>query len=107
MRIMASDLYCAIEQWDDPGDYPNNIAGGPLPSEKYCVFGGQFVFETITEEDEAELGDNYEDMIYDWVHEECDIDSECSIDLNIQKDGNRYTVTVKSAEYEPYEPDYE
>lgn len=32
MQLLKQDLTTQIERWDDPGDYPSNAGGGPLPS---------------------------------------------------------------------------
>jgi hypothetical protein len=106
MKILNNDLYCQTEVWDDPGDYPNAVAGYPLPSETYCDFGGVFEFEAENEDEIKELEDP-NDMVYDWVYEECEIERGCSLDLDIQVEGNRCVVTIVSAEYEPDEPDYD
>jgi hypothetical protein len=105
MKIITNDLYCQSERWDDPGDYPNNCAGSALPSEMLCDFGGEFVFEAITPEELKELED-VEDWIDEWIVNECDVDSDCSISYKCEVDGNRCTVTITRAEYNEPEPDY-
>ena len=41
MKIISNTLEIKIGRWDDPGDYPNALAAGPLPSYDYVeeVFG--------------------------------------------------------------------
>ncbi len=34
MKVISDTLKPIIETWDDPGDYPSNAGGGPLPSHK-------------------------------------------------------------------------
>jgi hypothetical protein len=34
MQVISNTLKPIIETWDDPGDYPNGLAQGPLPSRK-------------------------------------------------------------------------
>ena len=107
MKVISNNLYCQSERWDDPGDYPNNCAGSPLPSEMLCNFGGEFVFEAETPEELKEL-ENVEDWIGEWCINDCDIDSYCSPSYKCEVDGNRCVVTITSAEYdepEPYYPD--
>ena len=36
LKIISDSLEPVIERWDDPGDYPNNVASAPLPSHD-CV----------------------------------------------------------------------
>ena len=35
MKLIKSTLEAVFETWDDPGDYPNALAQGPLPSYTY------------------------------------------------------------------------
>jgi len=35
MKILENTLKAKWERWDDPGDYPNNVASGPLPSHDF------------------------------------------------------------------------
>ena len=35
MKIIKDTLEPEFDSWDDPGDYPNALAGGPLPSYNY------------------------------------------------------------------------
>ena len=100
MKIVHNDLYCKTEQWDDPGDYPNAVAGYPMASYQYCDYDGVFEFVAETAEEVAELDDPY-DWINDWIHEECEIDSGCSLNLDIKVEGNTCTVKIESAEYQP------
>jgi len=37
MKVVANTLEPLIERWDDPGDYPNALAAGPLPSFDYMA----------------------------------------------------------------------
>ena len=72
MKIIKNNLYCHAEQWDDPGDYPNAVAGSSLRSELYCEFGGEFIFEA---ENDSEI-ESFEDLdswIYDYVLDECEV----------------------------------
>lgn len=42
----TSTLSLLIERWDDPGDYPNALAGGPLPSHNYPAgIEGELIIE--------------------------------------------------------------
>lgn len=105
MKIIINDLYCQIERWDDPGDYPNGLAAGPLPSYNYCDYGGILEFEAETPE---ELGDLeiVEDWIHDYVNEVADISSYCRPSYDCKVEGNKCIVKIKDAEAEEPEPDY-
>ena len=35
MEILSNTLESVIEEWSDPGDYPNAVASRPLPSYQY------------------------------------------------------------------------
>jgi hypothetical protein len=104
MKIISNDLYCGIERWDDPGDYPNGLASGPLPSHHYCEYGGEFVFEAENDEELKEL-DNVDDWIGDWVNDKCDITSYTNPSYHCEVEGNRCVVTITSAD--PEEPEYD
>lgn len=50
MKI-KDNLKPLIETWDDPGDYPNALAAGPLPSHKYVEgIEGELVIELVADE---------------------------------------------------------
>lgn len=104
MKIISNDLYCGIERWDDPGDYPNSLASGPLPSYNYCEYGGEFIFEAENEDELKEL-DTVDDWVGEWIINECEVDSYCSPSYKCEVEGNRCTVTITDAECE--EPEYD
>ena len=57
MKVIKNTLDTVIERWDDPGDYPNGLAGGPLPSKNF-VSG---IEGSITVQlDEEEMGEAVE-----------------------------------------------
>ena len=37
MEMITNTLSLLVERWDDPGDYPNALAAGPLPSYEYIA----------------------------------------------------------------------
>ena len=52
-----------IDTWDDPGDYPNSLAAGPLSSYDYVdSIDGEIVF-TLTDEEIQEYEESEEDFI--------------------------------------------
>ena len=104
MKIISNDLYCRIEMWDDPGDYPNALAAGPLPSYGYCEYGGEFVFEAESDEELKEL-ETVDEWIDEWAIFDCDIERGCSPRYKCEVEANRCTVTITDAECE--EPEYD
>lgn len=36
-KLLKNEFELLIETWDDPGDYPNALAAGPLPSYQYLA----------------------------------------------------------------------
>lgn len=36
MKVLSNSLSPLIDEWSDPGDYPNNVAQGPLSSYEFC-----------------------------------------------------------------------
>lgn len=103
MKIINNDLYCNIERWDDPGDYPNSCAGYPLPSYHYCEYGGELVFDSEND-DELKNFESVDEWIGDYVYKVCDIGC-CSPSYKCKVNGNRCTVTITDAEIN--EPDYD
>ena len=57
MKVISSTLDLTWESWDDPGDYPNNVAGRPLPSYSYPVVEGEIVFVFPTDEQARAVAD--------------------------------------------------
>jgi len=69
MKIIKNTLEPVIDRWDDPGDYPNGLAGGPLPSKDYVVeIAGQLIVQLNKEEMRKAiklyLEENIEDIDY-------------------------------------------
>ena len=51
MKVVKDTLEPLVERWDDPGDYPNNVASGPLPSYDYLAgVEGELILELTAEE---------------------------------------------------------
>ena len=51
MTIITSSLKELLNRFDDPGDYPNGLAGGPLPSRIYVAdVTGRVVIECTPDE---------------------------------------------------------
>jgi hypothetical protein len=51
MKIISDTLSALVETWDDPGDYPNALAAGPLPSYDYLAgVEGELVVEADAKE---------------------------------------------------------
>ena len=100
MKVLKNTLEPNIEHWDDPGDYPNNVASGPLPS-KDSLAGceGEVVLE-LTDEELADYQDCPEDFLgnldidlpggISWVKWQCD-----SLACNV------LTLSVTEAEGDP------
>jgi hypothetical protein len=54
MKILKDTTEPIYETWDDPGDYPNGLAAGPLPSSKHFA-GVEGELQLALDEDEFEL----------------------------------------------------
>ena len=55
MNILENTIDVSLERWDDPGDYPNGCAGGPLPSFDYIEITGSLLLETNGKETISEI----------------------------------------------------
>ena len=65
MKVISDTLEPQVEHWDDPGDYPNNCAQGPLPSQDYFTgVGGEVVLE-LTDAELADYAECPEDFLDD------------------------------------------
>ena len=73
MKILSDTLEPLVEEWDDPGDYPNAVASGPLPSYKYLAgIEGELKLE-LTHEENNDLFETIEAESLDfWVREVLD-----------------------------------
>lgn len=97
LKVISNDLYCNVERWDDPGDYPNNCAAYTLPSYDYCEFDGFLVFKAETE-DELKSFENINNWIGDYVDKVVDkIDTNCSLSYDCKITGDTCEVTIKEA----------
>ena len=87
MKVIQNTLEPVIERWDDPGDYPNGLAGGPLPSEDYVSEIAGHLIVQLTKEElrkaiKLYLVENIEDIDYglggisviEWTIEAIDYD---------------------------------
>jgi len=55
MKVLSNTLELCIETWDDPGDYPNALASGPLPSYSYIAGVDGILRVELEESDVKEL----------------------------------------------------
>ena len=99
MRIIKDTLEPLIETWDDPGDYPNALAAGPLPS--YDYFAG-FEGELVAELDEEEIDWFFTSGTLDYPHPE----GISWIKWIVEKrEGNVFTFYVEDTEGAPLQPE--
>ena len=70
MRILKDTLSVLVEEWSDPGDYPSNAGGGPLPSYKYLAgMEGELVVELMAEDVVVMRESVREESFNFWVNE--------------------------------------
>jgi hypothetical protein len=70
MKILKNQFKIETETWDDPGDYPNNVESGPLPSYSYvCEIVGELLFEY----DPRDLDEDIEEFFMEFANENADI----------------------------------
>jgi len=129
VELRYADLEPEIGRWDDPGDYPNAVASGPLPSYNYVesVIGEVCIAiypggETCEEENDSVVREGsfspseIEEMNQE-VHEAlCEsTPAGCSVqkwNITIKQAANPKIVICEVEEFEwpdwePYEPDYD
>ena len=93
---VKNTLELSFERFDDPGDYPNSLASGPLPSYNYIdSIEGEIVFE-LSDEEIQDYEDSEEDFVdgldlpkWDEVH---------SVHWHHDLANNQLTLTVEDVE---------
>jgi hypothetical protein len=116
VKTILNTLNPYLERWDDPGDYPNSLAGGPLPSYDFVAFvDGEIVVEAAPAEVGLEPDETMEKALPEYI---ADNPGEVKHDvsgLTVSRwgvgkvEGNRVTLTVEEFECEvpgPPEDDY-
>ena len=120
-QVITNTLETLVERWDDPGDYPNNVASGPLPSYDYI---GGMEGELVVELNEEEMNEwnsleNNDSAIQDFIEQTVDPKLPSGIKHVLRWEytikGNVLTIWAEIVEAdigeindEPdYEPDYD
>lgn len=107
MKVISSTVDFDSYIWDDPGDYPNSIAGSPLPSEAVCEFSGELVLEAENDEEIKDF-ETIDDWFGDWVDgsRESPISTPSGwyISWKFEQNGNRIVATPDEAT--PRDDDY-
>jgi hypothetical protein len=68
MKITSNTLESVVEVWDDPGDYPNNVASSPLKSCSYLDRVDGEVHVELSSEEATELQGFLDEKVEsDWV----------------------------------------
>jgi hypothetical protein len=110
MKVIKDTLEPLMETWDDPGDYPNALAAGPLPSYNYFAgVDGDIILE-LTAEELADYAECPEDFL-----DNMDIEMPDGVRwIKWRQDsleGSLLTLSVDEAEPDPdfgvREPDYD
>src|SRR5215469_3156734 len=77
MKTISDTLELVIDRWDDPGDYPNSLAAGPLPSyDQVCDIEGSITVELETSDLESMDEEQRKDQahIVEYILEEIEYD---------------------------------
>jgi len=75
MKVLENTLSVLVETWDDPGDYPNSLAAGPLPSYDYAAGLEGEVRLALEAKDIQALADtdDYDALFAEWVNQEVEL----------------------------------
>lgn len=91
MTIITNSLKEHLSRFYDPGDYPNGVAGGPLPSRTYVAdVTGRVVIECTEDELLDSLNGNHDlqsnlDLVVEL--ENCKVDSWTASFIEMGEDG--------------------
>lgn len=110
MKIISNNVAFDDYIWDDPGDYPNGIAGSALPSYPVCDFSGDIVLEAENDEelkDFETIDDWFNDWAYDGSDSPLNVPSGWYIRWKFVQVGNQITATPYEAEPRDDYPDYD
>ena len=67
MKVLENTMEAVIDRWDDPGDYPNALAAGPLASYNYLAgIEGEAKIE-MSDDELAEWKEYGEDWLHDFL----------------------------------------
>jgi len=110
MKTISDTLSPLVEEWSDPGDYPNAVAAGPLPSQEYLAgVEGELKLE-LTDQEMLEMEDTFQKESFDfWIREVVDYrlpDGVGSAEWQIDRiEGNTITLSITDVEADPdYNP---
>lgn len=106
MRTITDTLDTVVGTWDDPGDYPNAVASGPLPSYDYVEdVEGELVLE-LSDEELALFRDDPDLFFSDDVPENYQLDCVEVRKWSHTLEGNRLTLTCEEFEVVDWMPSY-
>lgn len=101
MKTIRNSIEFDAYTWDDPGEYPNAVAGYALPSYQVCDSAGELVIEAEDDEELQSFND-IEDWFDDWTSgcSDCPVTRPKYFDItwNFQQNGRQMTITVEKAE---------
>lgn len=96
MKTISNTLKVIMGRWDDPGDYPNNVAAGPLPSYDYIEdVEGELILE-LTDVELYEF-ENDRDFFVD-ENVLCELDHVTILKWDCVRDRNEITLTCERFE---------
>lgn len=110
MKVISNTVDFDAYIWDDPGDYPNGIAGSALPSHPVCEFSGDIVVEAENDEELKDF-ETIDDWFNDWVSGSKDspisTPSGWYISWKFEQNGNQIKATPDEASVRDDYPDYD
>ena len=99
MKITKNTLEVETDRWEDPGDYPNALASGPLPSYDYI---SDVLGEVVIEfEDGDDEDDRHEDSLRDFLNDEVCVDGVSINGWNLHREDNKVVATVDEFDADP------
>jgi hypothetical protein len=101
MKIISNTVDFDVYEWEDPGDYPNAVASGPLPSYAVCECSGEVTMQ-LESDAEMEGVATIEDWFDDWIEasREIEVPYGWRIKWKFEMEGNTLTVTPESSEFD-------
>ena len=105
MKIIKNTLKAVLDRWEDPGDYPNALAAGPLPPGPWQVV--EIEGEVVLKLKRREMQQIFRTGFYEFLDTTDEInlpDGVLSVEWQLDSvvfDGPEYEIHISCEDHEP------